>query len=126
MTGTKSMVNKYSPYHPVIYVRGFAGSQGEIDDTVADPYMGFNIGSTKSRQVGDGSVRRFFFESPLVRLTDEIVWTKTPTGVERGKERYSDVYVNGEDLTAPDPANPDKPVRTKANIHTRSPILKLS
>jgi hypothetical protein len=30
-------------------VRGFAATQGEIEETVADPYMGFNIGSTKSR-----------------------------------------------------------------------------
>ena len=38
------MANRHAPYHPIIYVRGFAGTQGEIDETVADPYMGFNIG----------------------------------------------------------------------------------
>ena len=37
----------HHPYHPIIYVRGFAATQGEIEETVADPYMGFNIGSTK-------------------------------------------------------------------------------
>jgi hypothetical protein len=36
-------------HHPIIYVRGFAATQGEIEETVADPYMGFNIGSTKLR-----------------------------------------------------------------------------
>jgi hypothetical protein len=41
------MANAQAPYHPIIYVRGFAGSQGEIEDTVGDPYMGFNLGSTK-------------------------------------------------------------------------------
>jgi hypothetical protein len=31
-------------------------TQNEIEDTVADPYMGFNIGSSKVRQLWDGSV----------------------------------------------------------------------
>ena len=35
------------PYHPIIYVRGFAATSGEIEDTVSDPYTGFNIGSTR-------------------------------------------------------------------------------
>jgi hypothetical protein len=48
------------PFHPIIYVRGFAATQGEIEDTVADPYMGFNIGSSKSRTAWTGDVRRFY------------------------------------------------------------------
>ena len=72
------MANPHAPYHPIIYVRGFAGTQGEIDETVGDPYMGFNIGSTKSRQVWDGKLRRYYFESPLVRLKDEPIWKATP------------------------------------------------
>ena len=55
------------PRHPIIYVRGFAGTQGEVEDTVADPYMGFNIGSAKSRQMWTGEIKKFFFESPMVR-----------------------------------------------------------
>jgi hypothetical protein len=51
------------PFHPIIYVRGFAATQGEIEETVSDPYMGFNIGSTKSRVVWTGDVKRFYFES---------------------------------------------------------------
>ena len=31
------------PYYPIIYVRGYAMTQGEIDDTSATPYMGFNL-----------------------------------------------------------------------------------
>jgi len=54
--------------HPIIYVRGYAMTQGEIDDTVATPYMGFNLGATKARQDWRGRVRRHVFESPLVRL----------------------------------------------------------
>ena len=73
----------HHPFHPIIYVRGFAGSQGEVEDTVADPYMGFNIGSTKVRQTWTGEIRKFFFESPMVRLFKE--------------HDYDDVYIDGLD-----------------------------
>ena len=79
-------INNVHPFHPIIYVRGFAATQGEIDETVADPYMGFNIGSTKARVAWTGDVQRFYFESPLVRLMSE--------------HQYEDVYVNGDDLIA--------------------------
>jgi hypothetical protein len=72
--------------HPIIYVRGYAMTQAEIEDTVADPYMGFNIGSTKSRVAWTGDVKRFYFESPLVRLM--------------GDHEYQDVFVDGDDLVA--------------------------
>lgn len=74
------------PFHPIIYVRGFAATQGEIDETVADPYMGFNIGSTKSRVAWTGDLKRFYFESPLVRLMSDY--------------KYEDVFVDGDDLAA--------------------------
>lgn len=74
------------PYHPIIYVRGFAATQGEIEETVADPYMGFNIGSTKARVAWTGDVKRFYFESPLVRLMND--------------HDYADVFLDGEDLVA--------------------------
>ena len=57
-----------APFYPIIYVRGYAMTQSEIDDTVSTPYMGFNLGATKIRQNWDGSVRRHIFESPLIRL----------------------------------------------------------
>jgi hypothetical protein len=117
------MANKHHPYHPVIYVRGFAGTQGEIEETVADPYMGFNIGSTKSRRVWDGNMRRYFFESPLVRLKDEIVWTDSKGKPVRSDRRYDDVYVNGEDLTAPDPEDPTKPLRSDITLPYQSIVV---
>ncbi|MBC8001144.1 MAG: hypothetical protein H7X97_01035, partial [Opitutaceae bacterium] len=80
------MPNPQHPFHPIIYVRGFAATQGEIEETVADPYMGFNIGSTKARQVWTGDLKKFFFESPMVRLQTD--------------HNYRDVYVEGEDLVA--------------------------
>jgi hypothetical protein len=117
------MANQHAPYHPVIYVRGFAGTQGEIEETVADPYMGFNIGSTKSRRVWDGTMRRFFFESPLVRLRDEVVWMKSGKGPVRSGRRYDDVYVDGEDLTAPDPNDPVKPLRPDVTLPYQSIVI---
>jgi hypothetical protein len=41
-----------APYFPIIYVRGYAMTANEIADTVATPYMGFNLGSTKLRRPG--------------------------------------------------------------------------
>ncbi len=57
-----------APYFPIIYLRGYAGSQGEIEDTVSTPYMGFNLGSTRTRQVYTGETRPHVFESPVIRL----------------------------------------------------------
>lgn len=89
------------PFHPIIYVRGFAASQSEIEETVADPYMGFNIGSTKSRVAWTGDVKRFYFESPLVRLM--------------GDHQYEDVFVDGDDLLEAE--------RTDRSIPYRSIII---
>lgn len=57
-----------APYYPIIYLRGYAGSQGEIEDTVSTPYMGFNLGATRIRQLHTGKVRPHVFESPVIRL----------------------------------------------------------
>lgn len=74
------------PDYPIIYVRGFAATQQEIEQTVSDPYMGFNVGSTRSRQAWNGEFTRYFFESPLVRLMNEY--------------GYQDVYREGFNLLA--------------------------
>lgn len=91
-------MNEHHPYHPIIYVRGFAATQGEIEETVADPYMGFNIGSTKSRVAWTGERQRFYFESPLVRLMSD--------------HEYEDVFVEGEDLLAVRPTDKAVPYRS--------------
>jgi hypothetical protein len=70
------------PYFPILYVRGYAGSEDAVEDTVATPYMGFNLGSTKLRQLWTGDLRRLIFESPLVRLMKDF--------------SYRDVYEEGE------------------------------
>lgn len=114
------MSNPHAPYHPIIYVRGFAGTQGEIEDTVGDPYMGFNVGSTKARQVWDGTMRRYYFESPLVRFKDEPIWRDNGAGPKLTNDRYDDVYVYGEDLTAPHPDDPARPLRSDITLPYQS------
>ena len=56
------------PFYPIIYLRGYAGSQGEVEDTVSTPYMGFNLGSTRIRQIHTGEMEPHVFESPVIRL----------------------------------------------------------
>lgn len=57
-------------YCPIIYVRGYAMTKGEQDETTADPFCGFNLGSTVYRASPDKKVpaRKFVFESPVLRL----------------------------------------------------------
>lgn len=102
-------MNKHHPYHPIIYVRGFAATQGEIEETVADPYMGFNLGSTKTRQAWNGELKKFFFESPVIRLGTD--------------HDYVDAFVDGEDLIAPDPNNQTMPLRNDIALPYRSVII---
>lgn len=80
------------PYYPIIYVRGYAGNDDEIEDTVSDPYMGFNLGSTRIRTLYTGDTQRFYFESPLVRLMKDF--------------DYRDVYSAGLSKTEIDKAEP--------------------
>lgn len=70
------------PYFPIIFLRGYAMSAGEIEETSSDPYMGFNIGATKIRQLWDGKIDRFYFESPVIRLMKDF--------------GYQDVYSDGD------------------------------
>ena len=56
---------------PIIYVRGFAGGQGAIDDAVDDPFYGFNQGSVHIRVGANGTPRFYQYEGPLVRLMNE-------------------------------------------------------
>lgn len=72
------------PFYPIIYVRGYAGSESEVEETVATPYMGFNLGSTKVRQTWEKRIVRYIFESPLVRLMKD--------------HGYRDVYMAGDEL----------------------------
>jgi hypothetical protein len=68
--------------HPIIYVRGFAMRDADIEETVNTPYMGFNLGSTRIRQSHDRSFLHYIFESPLLRLMKDYA--------------YQDVYLEGK------------------------------
>lgn len=84
------MANKHAPFFPIIYVRGFAAFRSEIDETTADPFCGFNLGSTVYRAVPerDRKPRKFIFESSVVRLASDF--------------GYEDVYEDGYDIVDPD------------------------
>ena len=75
---------------PIIYVRGYAMSRGEIDETTADPFCGFNLGSTVMRARPDKKEppKKFIFESPVVRLQSDF--------------GYGDIYEDGVDIGDPD------------------------
>lgn len=75
-------MNITPPHYPIIYIRGFAATMSEIEETVATPYMGFNTGSTKIKQDHKGDIIRFIFESPLIRFMKD--------------EDYQDTYMDGD------------------------------
>ncbi|CAM4169724.1 MULTISPECIES: lipase family alpha/beta hydrolase [Lelliottia] len=81
------MANTKMPFLPIIYVRGYAMSRREINETTADPFNGFNLGSTMLRASASQKdrPRKFFFESPVIRLASEF--------------GYSDVFEQGLDFT---------------------------
>jgi hypothetical protein len=43
---------------PMVYLRGFALAAGEIDETTADPFNGFNVGSVLLRTGWTGDSAR--------------------------------------------------------------------
>lgn len=79
-----------APFYPIIYVRGYAMTEAERNETAADPFCGFNVGSTVFRAsiAKNDPPKKFVFESPLLRLGAEF--------------QYSDVYENGLDIMDPD------------------------
>lgn len=96
-------------YFPIIYVRGFAFSDSEIEETTDDPTNGFNIGTTHARQGFRERPIRYRFPGPFVRLiTDHGYedairgYEDSPDGatdprrtlwIQRFYEPYSDTFV---------------------------------
>jgi hypothetical protein len=76
--------------HPIIYVRGYAMTEDERNETAADPFCGLNVGSTVYRANIDKSTpaKKFVFESPVLRLAADF--------------GYRTVYENGLDILDPD------------------------
>ncbi|MET3952700.1 hypothetical protein [Arthrobacter sp. UYEF36] len=56
---------------PVIYVRGFAGGAGAINNAVDDPFYGFSQGSVHVRADSNGRAQFHQFESPMLRLVTD-------------------------------------------------------
>jgi hypothetical protein len=83
-------------YLPIIYVRGYAGSQGAVESTVDRPYYGFNLGSTQVRTGPDGDPDFFIFESPLVRLIKDHGYTDLFARIDH---HGAVELLNGEDGT---------------------------
>ncbi|HEX5050964.1 MAG TPA: hypothetical protein VFZ65_04260 [Planctomycetota bacterium] len=99
------MAENDAPFHPIIYVRGFAMSRAEIDETTADPFCGFNLGSTVFRAVPERArpPRKFVFESPVIRLASDF--------------DYRDVYEDGYDLVDPEwKENPENKLGNRSII----------
>ncbi len=84
------MPDRNARFLPIVYVRGYAMTGEEQDETAADPFCGFNLGSTVFRATPDKTkpAKKFIFESPVLRLTSDY--------------RYADVYRNGLDIMDPD------------------------
>jgi len=80
---------KIKGLYPIIYVRGYAMTDDEKDQTAADPFCGFNAGSAVYRAVSarNKPAQQFVFESPVVRLMTDF--------------GYSNIYENGLDLLDP-------------------------
>src|ERR1041385_8784675 len=68
------------PCYPIVYVRGYAGTQADVEETVDDPFYGFNLGSTHVRIGPEGNPQFFAFAGPLLRLITERSYTKVYEG----------------------------------------------
>jgi len=72
-------------HYPIIFIRGYAMRSADIEETVNEPFSGFEKGSTKYRQGVDGDIRPYYFESPVLRLAVD--------------SHYEDVYRDGGEPT---------------------------
>lgn len=55
-------------YFPIVYVRGYAMTPGEVEQTFNMPHYGFNLGSTQFKLSAGHDPKMYIFESPVVRL----------------------------------------------------------
>lgn len=98
--------------YPILYIRGYAMTEGERNDTASDPFCGFNVGSTVFRATPDKTARadKFVFESPVLRLVTDF--------------GYSHVYQNGADILDPDWSPPrDENGNARSGIPPQSIVV---
>ena len=105
------MSNPNTPFHPIIYVRGYAMTPSKIDETTADPFCGFNLGSTIYRAVADKSQqpRKYIFQSPVVRLASDF--------------KYQNIYQDGYDILDPEWESDATGKPTSNRLSSRSIII---
>src|SRR5438876_9727655 len=64
---------------PIVYIRGYAMTPDEVEETFNSPYYGFNLGATKiklvNRELDRSDLRMLIFESPVVRLIKDEGYT---------------------------------------------------
>ena len=63
--------------YPIVYIRGYAMTQGEVESTFNSPFYGFELGSTQYKLGSDARPDMHIFESPLVRLIEEEGYVNT-------------------------------------------------
>lgn len=63
--------------YPIVYIRGYALTQGEVEATFNSPFYGFELGSTQYKLGSDSRPDMHIFESPLVRLIEEEGYVNT-------------------------------------------------
>jgi len=81
---------------PILYLRGYAMTRSQVQDTFNKPYYGFNLGATQVRQGRREAPMMRIFESPVVRLLKD--------------ERYVDSfnrYVDAVNRPLPDSVGAD-------------------
>ncbi len=77
-----------TPPLPIIYVRGYAMRDKDIQGTVDDPFYGFSRGSTHVRIGADNEPRFFGFEGALLRLMTDWGYTdRYERGLQPGPTR---------------------------------------
>ena len=86
-------------------------TSNEIDETTADPFCGFNLGSTVYRATSDRTKppRKYIFESPVVQLAAEF--------------KYRDVYEDGYDILDPEWDFDAEGKRTDNRLQNRSIVV---
>lgn len=63
--------------YPIVYIRGYAMTQGEVESTFNSPFYGFELGSTQYKLGSDSRPDMHIFESPLVRLIQDEEYVHT-------------------------------------------------
>jgi pimeloyl-ACP methyl ester carboxylesterase len=91
---------------PIVYVRGFAMTGGEIEDTSADPFNGFNIGSMLLRTAWTGDAAKHVFESPVLRLAQppygyRVAFSDGIRGFDEEQKREFEDWAGAEAANAP-------------------------